>query len=131
MLDNLRLYLTHFPDQRATPLFAGASFPATPEAAVAALRRELGVDTVGDTVTARGVHGRLERLLDRHFLLRVAEPVAGFLSFSAFGTEGASIVHLQGYLFSDGAPAYVEREQPAWQAWLDEVATRFAPARPV
>jgi uncharacterized protein YndB with AHSA1/START domain len=132
MLDNLRLYLTQFPDQRATPLFAGATFSATPEAAVTALRRELGVDAIGDTVMARGVIGRLERLLvDRHFLLLVREPVAGFLSFYAFGTEDTSIVHLQGYLFSDGAPAYVEREQSAWQAWLDGVATRFAPARPV
>src|SRR5688500_17033631 len=26
MLDNLRLYMTHFPGQQATPLFAGATF---------------------------------------------------------------------------------------------------------
>ena len=131
MLDNLRLYLTHFPDQRATSLFAGASFPAVPEVAIAAVRRELGVDGIGATVTARGVNGRVERLIDQHFLLRVDEPVAGFLSFSAFGDENTSIVHLQGYLFSDAAPAYVEREQAAWQGWLEGVATQLAPARPV
>jgi uncharacterized protein YndB with AHSA1/START domain len=130
MLDNFRLYLTHFPDQRATPLFAGVSFPTPPDAAVAAVRRDLGVDTIGDAVTARGVNGRLERSVDRHFLLRVDEPVPGFLSFYAFATDDGSTVHLQSYLFSDAAPAYVEREQPAWQAWLEGVATQVAPASP-
>lgn len=126
MLDNLRLYLTHFPDQQATPLFAGATFPAAPEAAVAAVRRDLGVEAIGDEVTARGAHGRLERSLDRHFLLRVDAPVPGFLSFYSFAADGESGVHLQGYLFSDGAPGYVEREQAAWQAWLEGVATQLA-----
>jgi hypothetical protein len=28
---------------------------------------------------------------------------------------------LQGYLFSEGAQKYVEREGPAWKAWLESV----------
>ena len=35
--------------------------------------------------------------------------------------EGSG-VHLQGCLFTDAAPGWVEREQPAWRAWLDGAA---------
>ena len=127
-LDNLRLYLTHFPDQHATPLYAGASCPSTPEAVVAAIRATLGVDAIGDAVNVLGASGRLERSADRHLLLRLDQPVPGLLSFFAFGADNVSAVHVQGYLFSDAAPDYVEREQKAWQAWLEEVATELSPA---
>ena len=129
ILDNLRLYLIHFPGQRVTSLWAGTTFPLTPEAAIAAVREELGVGAVGDRVATRGVAGHLERSLDRHFLLRLAEPVSGFLSFYSYGAEGESGVHLQGYLFSESAPAYVERERDAWQAWMDQVAAEVSTAK--
>jgi uncharacterized protein YndB with AHSA1/START domain len=131
MLDNLRLYLTHFPGQSATPLFARATFPGTtPGAATAAVRRSVGADAVGDPVTVRDLHGRLERSIDRHFVVRVDEPLPAFLSFLSFGTDDASVVHLQGYVFSDAAPGYVAREEPGWQAWLDGVATDVTAANP-
>jgi uncharacterized protein YndB with AHSA1/START domain len=127
MLDNLRLYLTHYPDQHATSLFAAAAFPGTaPEEAIAAVRRAAAADAVGGEVTARGVRGRLERSIERHFLLHLDEPVPGLLSFYSFAGDGAGTVHLQGYLFSDAAPGYVEREQPGWQAWLDGIAADVA-----
>jgi uncharacterized protein YndB with AHSA1/START domain len=129
MLDNLRLYLTEFPGQRATSLWAGTTFTAPPEAAVAAVREALGVDAVGDAVDARGIAGRLERSVARHFLLRLEQPVPGFLSFYSFATDEGSGVHLQGYLFSDGAPAYAEREQAAWQTWFEGVSTAAAAAK--
>jgi uncharacterized protein YndB with AHSA1/START domain len=130
MLDNLRLYLTHFPGQHATALFAGATFPGTtPEAAMAAVRRSIGADAVGDPVTVRDLHGRLERSIDRHCVVRVDEPLPAFLSFRSHGADD-SVVHLQGYLFSEAAPGYVAREEPGWQAWLDGVATDVAPANP-
>jgi uncharacterized protein YndB with AHSA1/START domain len=129
MLDNLRLYLTHFPDQNATPLFAAARFPGTPpEEAIAAVRRALGADVVGGMVTARDLRGQVERSIDRHFLLRLDGPVPGFLSFYSFADDDAGTVHLQGHLFSDAAPGYVEREQSAWQAWLESVAADVTPA---
>jgi uncharacterized protein YndB with AHSA1/START domain len=131
VLDNLRVYLTHFPDQHATSLSAATTFPGTPpETAIAAVRRDLAVDAVGDPVSARGVTGRLERMIDHHLLVRLERPVPGLLSLFAFGSDGGSAVDLRGYLFSDAAPGYVEREQPAWQAWLDELAADVATARP-
>ena len=122
MLDNLRLYLADFPGQRATSMWAGATFAATPEAAIAAVRGDLGVEAVGDPVERPGVDGRLERTVDRHFLLRLRGPVPGFVSFFSFASGDGAAVHLQGYLVSDAAPAYGERGQRVWQAWLDEVA---------
>ena len=122
MLDNLRIYLASFPDQRATSMWAGTTLAATPEASIAAVRDALGVAAAGDAVATQGIRGHLERTVQRHVLVRVDEPVPGYLSFYSFGSDKGSDVHLQGYLFSTGAPAYVERELPHWQAWLDGVA---------
>ena len=130
MLDNLRLYLAHFTGQQATAMFAATGFEATPEAAIAAVRRSLGVDAVGKTVSGRGIDGHVERIIDHYFLLRLDAPVPGLLSFYAFGADDTSAVHLQGHLFSGDAPGYVEREQSRWQEWLDGVAADLAPTRP-
>jgi uncharacterized protein YndB with AHSA1/START domain len=119
MLDTLRLYLTHFPGQQASNLWAGTQLAMSPEQAIDAVRRALGVSGVGDQVTVRGVGGRIERAIPRHMLVLLDEPVTGFLSFSAFGGEHEAGVSVQGQLFGDGAAAYVEREQPQWQAWFD------------
>jgi uncharacterized protein YndB with AHSA1/START domain len=130
VLDNLRLYLTHFPGQRATSLRAATTVAARPEQAIAAVRHALGAGEVGDPVSARGIAGRIERSIAHHLLLRIDGEAPGFLSFHSFGVENSSRVHVQGYLFSDAAPAYVEREQPAWQAWLDSVTADLPAATP-
>ena len=128
MLDNLRLYLTHFPGQQATSLWAGTTFPSPPDVAVATVRDALGVHHVGDVVTGRDVPARLERSIARHFLLRVDGEAPGFLNFYSFGAENGSNVHVQGYLFAGGATGAVEGERQAWQSWLDEVAAGVSPA---
>jgi uncharacterized protein YndB with AHSA1/START domain len=122
MLDNLRVYLVRFPGQHATSMSAGVAFAIPREAAVAAVRGRLGVEAVGDPFSAVGATGRLERTLDHHFLLQLDGPVPGFLSFSSFPGDEGSGVHVQGYLFSDAAPAWVDQGQRAWQAWLEDVA---------
>lgn len=123
MLDNLRLYLTRFPGKQATTLFAGGSFDVSPERAIARARDALGIrGEAGEPVSARGVTGRVERSIPRHFLLAIDEPVAGLLSFYSFGGDEGSGIHLIGYLFSDDAPEYVEREQDAWREWLAATA---------
>ena len=129
ILDNLLLYLTHFPGQRATSLRAGTTFTGTPEASIAAVLEALSVEASGDAITTHGIRGHVERSIDRHFRVRVDDPVPGYLSFFAFGADDGSGVHLQGFLFSDEAPAYVEREQPRWQTWLDGVAAASSAVR--
>ena len=122
LLENLRLYVAHFPGQAATHHSAGTKVAGSPTGAIAAVRNALGVAAVGDAVDTRDIRGHLERSLDRHLLVRMDEPIPGLMSFSSYGVDGATDMHLQGYLFSDGAPGYVERELPRWQAWLDGVA---------
>lgn len=126
ILDNLRLYLASFPGQYATSMWAGTTVATTPDRAIAAVRAALTGDSAGDAVSARGIVGRVERSLDRHLLVRLDEPVGGFLACYAYESEEGTGVSLQGYLFGDSAPAYVEREQPQWQAWLDGVAAEAA-----
>jgi uncharacterized protein YndB with AHSA1/START domain len=129
-LGNLRLYLTHFPDQQATPMWVAVDFRVSPEAATDLVRRSLGVDAVGDPVEVRGITGRIEGHGPCHVLVRVESPVAGLLSFYAYGAEGASGVVLQGYLFGAGAAGYAEREEPTWKAWLEGLTTEVGAAEP-
>jgi uncharacterized protein YndB with AHSA1/START domain len=129
MLDNLRLYLTHFPGQRAATFSAGTTFPLGPVDAVALVRDRLGAARAGNAIDARGVRGVVERVVDRHFLVRLEEPVAGFVNFWSFPTEAGSGVNLLAYLFGDGAPAYAASEQPAWQEWIDAAAAGVAAER--
>lgn len=131
MLDNLRLYLTHFPGQHVTPLFADAAVAAPPEAAVAAVRAALGAGAVGAPVAANGLRGRVERLVDRHVLVVLDPPIAGLLSFYSFGADDSSTVHLSGHLFADEARAYVDANQDRWKQWLTEAsAGAIAPVNP-
>jgi uncharacterized protein YndB with AHSA1/START domain len=121
--DRLRLYLAHFPGQRVTPLEAAAEFPGTPVAVWSAMRRALGVEEVGQTLDIRGLTAQVERIDDVQLLLRLTGPVPGLLAFVAFGIgDDAARAVVQGHLFSADAAAFVEREQPAWKAWLENLA---------
>ena len=122
VFDHLRLYLAHFPGKAATFLEAIADVPGTPEAVMAAVRQDLGAGRAGDTVAARGLRGDVERVADTNVLVRLADPLPGYLAVFAFGAGDKTSARLGGYLFAADAPAYVEREQAGWQAWLEGVA---------
>jgi uncharacterized protein YndB with AHSA1/START domain len=123
--DRLRLLLTHFPGQRVSLLEAEVTANGDPQAVVPAMRAELGIDEVGQSVTARGLIGVVEDLADDHVLLRLSEPVPGFLALYAYSmSEGTCVAAVQGQLFSDAAPEIVQREQPRWQSWLEELTIR-------
>jgi uncharacterized protein YndB with AHSA1/START domain len=121
--DRLRLYLVHFAGQRVTPLEASRSVKGAQAApVVAAMRRSLGVEQVGQQVEARGVSGTVEQIAEDGLLLRVSDPVPGLLGFAAWDTgEDESTAVIQGHLFSDAAPAFVERERPGWEDWLQSL----------
>jgi uncharacterized protein YndB with AHSA1/START domain len=55
VLDNLRIYLTHFAGQRATATTSSATFAVTPGEAIDRVGASLGVRAVGDHVSAAGV----------------------------------------------------------------------------
>jgi uncharacterized protein YndB with AHSA1/START domain len=130
--DNLRLYLTHFVGQRVTQLAVSADLSRSADVAWPALRQAVGADEVGQQVKVRDVVGQVERigeLQPPELLLRVTDPVPGFLMLGAYDTgdyaigEGVAVAVLRGYLFSPDAPDYVERETSAWKEWLDEAVS--------
>lgn len=118
--DNLRLYLTHFPGQRATTLEISADLPRGPGAVASAIREALGAGAVGKPVEVCGATGHVERISEHEVLVRLTDPVPGLVGFVAFDKgDGSTMAMIQGWLFSDDAPAFVPREAPGWKAWLD------------
>lgn len=115
----LRLYLAHFPGQEAARLDVDATHAGDGPAVWAALRDALGVGAVGTTLDVRGVTGTVERVGDRQALVRLTAPVPGLLSASVYGGDDGATANVRAFLFSPDAAAYVRREEPAWQDWLD------------
>jgi len=125
--DVLRLYLTHFPGQRATTMYVETGVPGSAATVWPAMQRGLGAVDVGDTIEVRGLKGQVERIgtppAPNDVLLRLTGPIPGFLTLMAWDKgDGTTNAMLAGYLFADDAPAYVEREQPGWKAWLEDLA---------
>ena len=123
--DHLRLYLAHFPGQRATLLSVAAEMPGPPEPLTAAMGRALGATEVGRTVDARGLTARVEAITDVEVLLHLTGGMPGYLGLYAYDKgDGTSVAQVSGYLFSDEAAAFVEREAPGWKAWLESLAVQ-------
>lgn len=122
--DKLRLYLAHFAGQEATHLEASATHPGDADALWSALRTALGLDE-GATVDVRGTTGTVEHLGERQALVRLTAPVPGVLELYAWGLDdGTATAGARAYLFSADATDYVRREEPAWQAWLQDLSVR-------
>lgn len=121
--DNLRLYLTHFPGQEATPLEATADLPGDAKELWSTLHDALGLGGEGEAIEVRGATGTVERVGEQQVLVRLTAPVPGMLSvFTHDSGEGTATAGVRAYLFSAEAAAYVRREEPAWQAWLQELS---------
>lgn len=128
--DNLRLYLSHFPGQEATQLEATASHPGDAATLWAALRNSLGLGEEGTAVTVRGTSGTVERVSERQALIRLGAPLPGMLTaFTHDAGDGQSTAGIRAYLFSADAADYVQREQPAWQGWLEGLPVTASSAR--
>ncbi len=122
MLDNLRVYLTHFAGLRATATASTATFAVTPVEAIDRVRAALGVGTVGDHIDAAGVAGVVERMIAQHFLVRIERPVPGLVSCFSHGTDTEAVVNLSAYLYGPDGAAAAERLQPEWQSLLEQLA---------
>jgi uncharacterized protein YndB with AHSA1/START domain len=118
--DRLRLYLAHFPGQRVTQMEVVLDTDGDAPSLWAAMRKAMPSAEPGTPFAVRDLSGQVESAGDIQTLVRLSEPVPGILAFVAFdtGPDTARGV-VQGHLFGAGAPAFVEREQTAWQAWLD------------
>lgn len=123
---NLRLYLTHFPGQRVTPLVLEQVLPGTVEAVWSALKDAAGAAEVGQELALHGLAGRLERVTDPPgaplLLALLGGPLPGTLLMHVWDKGNQEVsANVQGYFFAEDAPAYVEREEPAWRRWLDSL----------
>jgi uncharacterized protein YndB with AHSA1/START domain len=126
--DNLRLYLSRFAGQKVTSLYVTGDVPGTPDAAWPALLGALGAERTGQRVEVRGLTGEVDRISasssghPQDLRVVVDEPFPGWLGFGMWPKDDhATTVAIVGYLFADGAAAYVEREEPAWHAWLADL----------
>jgi uncharacterized protein YndB with AHSA1/START domain len=123
MFDHLRVYLTHFRGQHATPFLVTAQVAGSVEDVRAALDGALDIRGAGDEVTIRGIQATVDVHDVHRVVLHVSDPEPAMLAFVVYEGDGdAAMVMLGGFVYGAGAPAYVERETAAWQAWLDALA---------
>jgi uncharacterized protein YndB with AHSA1/START domain len=128
--DRLRLYLTHYAGQKAVPLTAMSTLAGGPEEVWSAMQKGLGIGEVdiGETVEARDLKGTAVTVGPSDLLLHVSDPVPGYISFGVFVIPpGTTMAIVGGQLFTEEAARYIEREEPAWQAWLESLGVPLAP----
>lgn len=126
-LDNLRLFRTHFPGQRAasvivTSASAGLRGDVWPQlvAALGASEAAVGDRVALEAEGAPRLAGVVERAVGERLTLLLDDPGPGvaFLSVEGHGDPSYASVFL--YLFGDGAAELAARDDPRWRAWLAE-----------
>jgi hypothetical protein len=131
-LDNLRLYLTHFPGQRCTSMLVQRMTDDSPADAWRALTTSLGLPdapSVGQQVSASHgppLAGRVERFEARLMTLLVHAPAPGIvvIGTESFGDKAFPMLYL--YLFEPGAEEAIARAGPAGRDLMERTFT--APA---
>ena len=127
----LRLYLTHFRGRPAAVIRAMATTPGAVSDAWDKLTGALGIP---DSATAerwssrpagiRPLAGVVERITEGrqpHALLRLDDPLPGVAAPSAFAAGDQVVITLGIYLYGDAAAQAAARDEPLWQAWLNEL----------
>ena len=131
VLDNLRLYLTHFPGERGASFAASGLSSQSREQAWASLTDALGVREarVGDRVStppgAPTLAGVVVRAGDAELGLRLDQPGSGIAGLGAGGPGEEVHAFVRAYLYGDDAPTLAARAEAEWRAWLGE---RFSAA---
>jgi hypothetical protein len=124
-LENLRIYLTHFPGRAGAWLRAFGTGPADLDERWAALARALGLAPDaprGTRVSSESpaLSGIVEQPLDLRYhrgaLLRLDGPAPGIAHALVFGDRGW--MTFQACFYGDDAERIAEREEPAWHVWL-------------
>jgi uncharacterized protein YndB with AHSA1/START domain len=121
-MEQLRLYLAEFAGQQVTNLFADANLARPASEVRAAMVSAFGVTELGAPVEGRGISGVLVDEGAQHLTFRLTAPMPGFVLLMTNGNDERTMVVAQARLFSPDAAAWVEREQKAWQVWLEGLA---------
>jgi uncharacterized protein YndB with AHSA1/START domain len=126
-LDNLRLYLTHFPGQRCSSVLVNGHAEGPVDRAFGDLAAALGLPTrarEGERVAATvpGVPplaGMVERAAPNMLTLLLEQPAPGIaFVVSEPAGDGSAHASVYAYLFGEGAAAAADRDEPAWRAWM-------------
>ena len=125
VLNNLRLYLTHFPGLPSGSFAAGAIAPGTRDAVWEELTRATGLAAVEGERVASGagsppLSGVVETAEERSLLVRTEEPGPGLAFVGAGGPGDEVYVFVRAYIYGDDAAEIAARAGSDWQAWLDE-----------
>jgi uncharacterized protein YndB with AHSA1/START domain len=124
-LENLRIYLAHFPGQAGTWARAFATGPVALDERWAALAGALGLapDAPAGTPVSNAsppLSGVVEQVLDlryhRGVLIRLDGPAPGLAHALVFGDRGWST--FQACFYGDEAERIVARDEGAWHTWL-------------
>ena len=121
--EQLRLYLRHFPGQRATTFTIAHGVPGDATAVRAAVHAALGGDHPGDRIELAGTVGTIDRT-EPVLLIRLDAPVRGMLRIATGGPFGKESTEIGGYLFPPAgidADAIVEEQQDLWMTFLQEL----------
>lgn len=129
-LFNLRLHLTHFPAQAATAVLPTSMWPGPPDEAWNALTTELALSArpaVGDRVAATApaappLAGEVADSGPYRMALLLDRPARGTAVLAVEGQGEAVSVSVWSWLYGTDGAAAAERDEPAWQAWLDRHA---------
>jgi uncharacterized protein YndB with AHSA1/START domain len=126
-LYNLRLYLTHFPGQRCSPVLVNGHVDGPVDRAFGDLAAALGLPAEareGERVatTAQGappLAGVVERAASNMLTLLLEQPARGvaFVVAEPAG-DGSAHASVYAYLFGDGAAEAAARAEPAWRDWM-------------
>ena len=125
-LENLRLYMTHYRGLKCSSLFVLSETETSRDSAWAAVAGGLGVlgasegEQVETPAGAPRVRGVVERVEDHGIVVRTDEPAAGLVEVFAFDFKGPILVFVRGYMYGDGGPEAVAREESVWGQWLAE-----------
>lgn len=123
--EHLRIYVSRFAGQRARTFEASAKPPGAVIAVRAAITERLGVAELGQVVDLDGRSLVVEQI-EPSVLLRIDQPVGGFVRLWVWGADGDASAQVFGYLF-DVDDAAVDAERKVWTTWLDDVAAAETP----
>jgi uncharacterized protein YndB with AHSA1/START domain len=122
MLNNLRLYLTHFRGRRSAAVSVTADSAAATEAAWADVTAALGLERaeVGEAVAgdAAPLVGTVELVGPDHVFVRSDDALA---SVSVFSWDDRTVVAVREARFGPDAEADAERDRLAWTVWMERV----------
>jgi uncharacterized protein YndB with AHSA1/START domain len=134
----LRLYLTHFSGLRSSAFQLMGVAPEPKAAAWEGLTVPLGLAgaAVGERRTSKDgappLAGQVEQVGEGEYpeelLLRLDEPAPGIAHLFAMPMGGQVYLSVRFYLYGDQAAAVAAREEPRWQAWMNDHFAAVDPA---